>query len=93
MDNAPIKNELYLAVLPIVHLAANFYGLTEQIITVVPDKKWATSFFQDEVDDYKSIFQRRAEKYLSVGHSIAWEFSDEEQPDGRVVVRVTQHVG
>ena len=53
------SNKLYLAVLPMVHLAANQYGLTEQVITLLPGREHATEFFPDEVNEYISIFDRR----------------------------------
>ena len=34
-------NELYLAVLPMVHIGANF-GLTEQNLTLFPSREFAT---------------------------------------------------
>lgn len=84
-------NELYLAVLPLVHLGSNF-GLTEQTLTLFPDKDFATEFFPDEVQNYILVFQSRADKYLTGGHSKRFEFFTEEANDGRVIVRVVQHV-
>jgi hypothetical protein len=86
------SNKLYLAVLPMVHLAANQYGLTEQVITLLPGREHATEFFPDEVNEYISIFDRRL-KYLIGGHVTGYEFdASETTPEGRVVVKVTQHV-
>jgi hypothetical protein len=42
-------NTLYLAILPIVHLGDQF-GLTEQVVTLFPDSRFATLFHPDEVD-------------------------------------------
>ena len=87
-------NELYLAVLPIIHVSTNQalgYGLTEQILTVFPDRNFATEFFPDEVDGYIQTFKNR-EKYLTGGHVTGWDVRKEPTADGRVIVRVVQHV-
>jgi hypothetical protein len=84
------KNELYLAVLPLVHLDT---GRTEQTLTLFPDKAFATEFFKDEVELYINMFKSRANKYLVGGHVIAYEFHSEPKQDGRVIVRVVQNVG
>lgn len=83
---------LYLAVLPLVHLYQDNYGLTEQTLTLFPDRKFATEFFEDEVDDYIGIFERRANKYLIGGHVTRYHFEKVETGDDRVVVKVTQYV-
>jgi hypothetical protein len=88
-----ITNELYLVVLPMVHLGINQYGLTEQVITLMPDKNFATRFFQDEVETYQNIFERRANQYLSTGHVKGYAFDRIQTADGRWIVKVTQHVG
>ncbi|MGA7139177.1 MAG: hypothetical protein WBZ14_15995 [Terriglobales bacterium] len=85
------KIELYLAVLPFVHLSVNF-GLTEQVLTLFPNRDFATEFFPDEVDRYILTFEKRANEYLLGGHVIGYKFTKEETKDGRVVVRVTQSV-
>ena len=59
--------ELYLAVLPMVHMGVNF-GLTEQILTLFPSRAFATEFFPDEVDAYILTFERRANEHLVGGH-------------------------
>ena len=85
-------NDLYLAVLPMVHLSERF-GLTEQFLTVFPNREFATEFFADEVDTYVSTFERRANKYLIGGHVKSYSFHKEPASDGRVIVRVVQNVG
>ena len=86
------SNQLYLCVLPMVHLGMNQYGLTEQVITLLPNRENATEFFPDEVHEYISILDRRL-KYLIGGHVASYEFdASETTPEGRVVVKVTQHV-
>jgi hypothetical protein len=85
------SNELYMAVLPMVHLGMNQYGLTEQVITLLPDRKQATEFFPDEVQDYVNILDRRT-KYLIGGHVSAYSFEQVKTEGGRVIVKVYQHV-
>jgi hypothetical protein len=73
------SNELYLAVLPLVHITTNpvlGYGLTEETLTVFPEKDFATKFFPDEVDKYILAFEGRANKYL-IGHVTGYEFHKE----------------
>jgi hypothetical protein len=86
-----LSNELYMAVLPMVHLGINQYGLTEQVITLLPDRKQATEFFPDEVQDYVNILERRT-KYLIGGHVSGYTFEQVKTDTGRVIVRVYQHV-
>jgi len=89
------SNDLYLAVLPLIHISANpslGFGLTEQTLTLFPDKNWATEFFPDEVENYICTFEARASKYLTGGHVIGYEVHKEPTDSGRVIVRVTQNV-
>lgn len=87
-------NELYLTILPLIHISLNQamgFGLTEQTLTLFPDRNFATEFFPDEVDGYIATFEHR-QKYLTGGHVTGWEIHKEPTADGRVVVRVIQHV-
>lgn len=89
------SNELFLTVLPLIHVSTNAflgYGLTEQTLTLFPDKNLATKFFPDEVDGYILAFQSRAQKYLVGGHVIGYDVKKEETEDGRIIVKVVQHV-
>jgi hypothetical protein len=86
-----ISNELYLAVLPLVHLSERF-GLTEQFLTLFPSRDFATEFFEDEVEGYMATFERRANQYLVGGHVKSYSFDTESTGDGRVIVKVTQNV-
>jgi hypothetical protein len=70
----------------------NQSGLTEQTLTLFPDRDFATEFFADEVENYIGMFKSRADKYLVGGHVKSYEFHQETTEDGRVVVRVTQNV-
>ncbi|HTR23408.1 MAG TPA: hypothetical protein VMI10_05445 [Terriglobales bacterium] len=84
-------NELYLAVMPIMHLGPDRYGLTEQTLTLFPNKDQATEFFADEVDTFIGFFQRRI-KYLVGGHVSGYDVRTETLANGRVIVRVIQKV-
>ncbi len=89
------QNDLYLAVLPLVHITPTTqigYGLTEQALTLFPDRNFATEFFEHEVDAYIEIFKQRANKYLIGGHVTSYDFYKEPARPGHCVVRVTQHV-
>ena len=83
-------NELYMVVLPLIHLGQEF-GRTEQVLTLVPDRNFATEFFPDEVEGYILTFQNRMQ-YLSGGHVAGYEVVREHTDDGRVIVRVVQNV-
>jgi hypothetical protein len=83
------SNVLYLAVLPLIHLGD---GSTEQVLTMYPDKGFASEFFPDEVDNYIATFMRRT-KYFVGGHVVGYDCHKEPTSNGRVVVRVTQNVG
>jgi hypothetical protein len=81
-------NELYFVVLPIIHLQT---GLTEQILTLLPGRNFATQFFPDEVEAYVTMFDRRI-KYLTGGHVMGYSLRREQTAEGRVVVQVVQNV-
>jgi hypothetical protein len=90
-----LTNKLYLTILPLIHISTNQvlgFGLTEETLTLFPDRNFATEFFADEVDGYIETFKNR-QKYLVGGHSKGWDVHKELTADGRVIVRVTQHVG
>ncbi len=83
------KNVLYLAVLPVVHLDN---GRTEQILTLFPDKGFATEFQPNDVDTYIGFFQLRAKTILSGAPVTGYEFSKLPGVNGRVIVQVIQNV-
>ena len=82
-------NELYLTVLPIIHIST---GLTEQILTLHPDRNFATEFFPDEVENYANLFRSRASAYLIGGHVTRYDVAPEPLANGRVIVHVVQYV-
>lgn len=85
-------NNLYLAVLPIVHLGDQF-GRTEQVLTLFPDSRFATLFHPDEVEGYLLTFKNRAEKYLQSGNVVSYQFERESVVGTNLVrVRVIQNV-
>jgi len=79
------NNELYLVVLPIIHLTQAF-GLTEQVLTLLPGREMATEFFRDEVHIYISTFNTRANQYLTGGHVQRYESQIVDVGNNRVVV-------
>jgi hypothetical protein len=97
------ENELYLTVLPLMRTPPGvaFYSsfragtrgpAVEQIVTLFPDRNFATRFYPDEVELYINTFTA-SESYLTGGHAIGYEIFKEPTDDGRVIVRVVQHVG
>ena len=46
--------DLYLSVLPIVHISTDTpfmrFGHTEQVLTLFPSKDFATEFYPDQID-------------------------------------------
>jgi len=66
-----MTNELYLVVLPLIHLTERV-GLTEQVLTLFPEKRYATKFFPEQVDTHISLFQNRTGN-LSGGHVTGYE--------------------
>jgi hypothetical protein len=94
-DADKLSNELFLAVLPLIHISTTAYlgyGMTEQTLTLFPDRKFATVFFPDEVDGYILAFESRAQKYLTGGHVTGYDIHKLPTEDGRVIVRVVQYV-
>jgi len=84
------RNELYLAVLPLIHMGGEF-GKTEQTLTLFPDRNFATEFFPDEVDGYIATFKHRISLLIG-GHVTGYEIQKENTDDGRVIVRIVQNV-
>jgi hypothetical protein len=91
-----MTNELYLAVLPLMHMSqVNWIlGTTEQVLTLFPDKKFATAFFPDEVQHYITIFQMHAANHLTGGHVTGYRCIPEPYVEGggRMIVKVLQDV-
>jgi hypothetical protein len=94
MTNDPtlVGNEFYVTVLPIIHMGKTEFGKTEEIITLFPDRNFATEFFPDEVEAYVATFRNRL-NYITGGHVKKWQVFTEATATGRVIVRVIQYVG
>jgi hypothetical protein len=90
MDTS-IDNKLYFAVLPQIVVSGTSFGRTEQILTLVPDKNFASAFFLEEVESYIQVFQNR-QSHLVGGHVKGYDLDQEPASGGRVYVRATQHV-
>jgi hypothetical protein len=86
-----LTNELYLTVLPLIHMGGEF-GKTEQALTLFPNIDFATKFFPDEVDAYIATFKNRL-SLLTGGHVKGYEIQQVATDDHRVIVRVVQNVG
>jgi hypothetical protein len=70
-----LQNNLYLAVLPLVHMASSrLVGFpAEQVMTLFPDKNFAKSFFPDEVEIYINLF-RFGTGWSGRGHVVGYDF-------------------
>ena len=84
------ENVLYISIMPIIHLSVNF-GLTEQILTLFPDRNFATEFLPEHVAGVLATFESRAKDHLS-DNNISYTVHPENTGDGRVIVKVIQHV-
>lgn len=82
------SNELYLQVLPIIHLGT---GEAEQVLTTASSPESASEFFPDQVGAYINMFNNRS-KYFSGGHVLSYELTQVPSRNGLVMVKVTQHV-
>jgi hypothetical protein len=90
MSTTAKRNELYLAALPVIHLSESF-GQTEEVLTLFPDKNFATEFSPESVDSFIATFKKRA-KYLIGGNVVGYECFREPTETGNVIVRVAQDV-
>jgi hypothetical protein len=89
----PFANELYLTVLPLVHFSKFFAGEhIEEVMTLVPDRNFATEFFADEVDNYIRTFEAAANEKFTGGHVKSYKFEKKTTEEGRIYVVVTQNV-
>jgi hypothetical protein len=89
--DTPIVNVLYFAVFPQIAVSGSSFGRTEEILTLVPDKNFASAFFPEEVDTFIRVFNNR-QTHLVGGHVTGYEISKEQASGGRFYVRATQHV-
>lgn len=90
----PQSNTLYLTILPMIHVSANQmigFGLTEEVLTLMPTREFATEFFSDEADTYMQLFVNRT-KYMTGGHVTGYQCEKLRTDDGRFVIKVIQYV-
>jgi hypothetical protein len=80
-----------MTVLPMIQVDGQSIGLTSQVLTLTPDLNFATRFFSDEVENYILMFEHRI-RYLTGGHVKDFTLTKQRQSDGRIIVRVDQHV-
>jgi hypothetical protein len=91
----PPEVDLYLAVLPLVHYSKFFAGESyEEVMTLVPDRNFATEFLPHEVDKYIETFRNAARPKLTGRvEPDKFLFTKEDAGNGRVYVVATQNVG
>lgn len=91
MPYIPRDGDLFIAVLPLVHYSRHFAGATyEEVMTLVPDRNFATEFSAAEADLYINTFRDAAEEKLG-GPVRLFKYSKHLTDDGRVFVVVNQH--
>lgn len=90
MPRVPSDSDLYLAVLPLVHYSRLFAGERfEEVMTLVPDRNFATEFRPEVVDIYIQTFKNAAEEKFG-GPVRRYDYHKYPTDDGRVYVVVTQ---
>ena|SRR5579862_7135843 len=90
--HVPKDNDLFLAVIPLVHYSRFFSGERyEEVMTLVPDRSFATEFGADEVDRYIQTFRNAAEEKYG-GPVRRYNYEPYATGDGRFYVVVTQNV-
>jgi len=90
----PGSNELYLAVLPLIHISNNHilgFGLTEEVLTLFPHRDFAGKFAERDADVAIQTFLAR-QKYLTGNAVIGYDLFKEPVPGGLFIVRVIQHI-
>ena len=91
MPYIPRDGDLFIAVLPLVHYSRHFSGVSyEEVMTLVPDRDFATEFNPAEVDLYINTFRDAAEEKFG-GPVRRYYYSKHGTDDGRVFVVVNQH--
>ncbi|HEY6267239.1 MAG TPA: hypothetical protein VIX11_02990 [Candidatus Acidoferrum sp.] len=87
-------NALYLAVLPLVHYSKFFAGETyEEVMTLVPDRNFATEFLSHEADKYIETFRTAARPKLTGRiERDKFLFTKYQTENGRVYVVAIQNV-
>ena len=85
--------DLFLAVLPLVHYSRHFAGVSyEEVMTLVPDRNFATEFPPDVVDKYVNTFREAAEeKFGGPVRQFNYSKHHTESGNGRVYVVVNQY--
>ena len=92
------SNTLYLAVLPLIRVPSPHLGIAgvtsgsvQEFLTLVGERNLATEFFPDELPLYLDTFKASV-RYLTGGHVTGYELVLDAAHDGRMVVKVVQHV-
>ena len=84
-------NVLYLSVSPLMNFnSLGVMGLKE-FYTLYASKDLATQFFPDELDRVEKPIRDLLQQ-LRGGHVVGYDFAREAATDGRVILKVIQHV-
>jgi len=84
-------NILYLAVLPLISFnALGLLGMQE-VFTLYASKEFATHFFVDELGRIEKPIRELLQQRTG-GHVVGYDVERETVGDGRIILRVTQHV-
>jgi hypothetical protein len=83
--------DLFLAVLPLVHYSRHFAGVSyEEVMTLVPERNFATEFPPQVADTYINTFREAAEEKFG-GPIRRYIYSKHEAGNGRIFVVVNQY--
>lgn len=74
-------NELYFVVMPQISLSPAVYGKVDQVLTLLPDRNFASEFLPNRVDGYLLVFQHR-EKYFLGGDVTGYAYQKISTPSG-----------
>ena len=91
MPYVPRDGDLFLAVLPLGHYSRHFAGVTyEEVMTLLPERNFATEFKPHEVDQYVRTF-REANENLQFGQPVRrYSYAKYQAENGRMFVVVNQ---
>src|SRR5690242_12548715 len=73
MAEKTLVNELYLVVMPQISLSPSSYGKVDEVLTLLPDRKFASEFTTDAADGFILVFKHR-EKYFVGGGVIGYSY-------------------
>jgi hypothetical protein len=74
-------DELFFVVMPQISLSPSAYGKVDRVLTLLPDKTFASEFLPQEVDGYMLVFQHR-QKYFLGGDVTGYSYEKIRTPSG-----------